>query len=304
MPQRPFFPRSRRFAAAFLCALVLVILASAGARPLLAQDRHLLWEVVGAQGRVTLVGSIHTLRQDAYPLPDVYGEAYGAARGLALETDMAAMEDPAFQARILALGLYPEGETLRDRLSPDAYGALAEALTARGLPPEQLARFKPWFCAFTLTLLELQRLGYQPQYGLDSHFYRKALQDGKPLYHLEPVEAQIQLLASLDRGKQEDFLLQSLQELDLLASKAAEMTGAWQEGDAEGLDAFIQASFEGFPELYDRFFTQRNRSWVPRIEKFIREGRNVLVVVGAGHLVGDEGLVRMLEDRGHRLHQR
>lgn len=305
MPQRPLFSRFSRFAAPILlCLLLLSILASPGVRPLLAQDRHLLWEVVGAQGRITLMGSIHTLRQDAYPLPDVYEEAYSAAQGLVLETDMAAMEDPAFQARLLALGLYPEGETLRDRLLPDAYGALAEALTARGLPPEMFARFKPWFCAFSLTLLELQRLGYQPQYGVDRHFYRKALQDGKPLYHLEPVEAQIQLLASLDQGEQEDFLLQSLQELDLLASKAAEMTGAWQDGDAEGLDAFIQTSFEGFPGLYDRFFTQRNRSWVPRIEELILDGRSVLVVVGAGHLVGDEGLVRLLEDRGHRLEQR
>jgi hypothetical protein len=303
MPQRPFFPRPGRFAAAFLCALLLVTLASALPRPLLAQDRHFLWEVVTGQGRVTLVGSIHTLRQDAYPLPAVYDEAYRAARGLVMETDMAAMEDPGFQARLLTMGLYPQGEALRDRLSPEAYAALAEALTARGLPPEQFARFKPWFCAFTLTLLELQRLGYQPQYGLDRHFYGKALRDGKPLFHLEPVEAQVRLLASLDQEGQEDFLLQSLQELDLLASRAAEMTEAWRTGDAEGLDAFIRRSFEGFPGLYDRFFTERNRSWVPEIEELIREGKDVLVVVGAGHLVGEQGLVRMLEDRGHVLEQ-
>jgi hypothetical protein len=293
-----------RFVALAVLFSLLLCFAAAGTRPLSAQERHFLWEVDTAQGRVTLVGSIHTLRKDAYPLPAVYEEAYSEAEGLVFETDMAAVEDPAFQARLLSLGLYPEGETLRDRLSPGAYDDLSQALTARGLPPEQFARFKPWFCAFTLTLLELQRLGYHPQHGLDRHFLDKAARDGKELYHLEPVEAQVQLLASLERGEQEDFLLQSLQELDLLASKAAEMTGAWRNGDAEGLDAFIQKSFEGFPGLYDRFFTERNRNWVPLIEDLIRDGEEVLIVVGAGHLVGDQGLVRLLEDRGHRLEQR
>ena len=303
MFQRRSASGHRFIAIAVLCSLLLCF-AAAGTRPLFAQERHFLWEVDTARGRVTLVGSIHTLRKDAYPLPAAYEEAYSEAEGLVFETDMSDMEDPAFQARILTLGLSPEGESLRDRLSPDAYDALARALTGRGLPPEQFARFKPWFCAFTLTLLELQRLGYQPQHGLDRHFLDKAARDGKELYHLEPVETQIQLLTSLDRDGQEDFLLQSLQELKLLASKAAELTRAWRNGDAEALDAFIQTSFEGFPGLYDRFFTQRNRSWVPLIEDLIRDGKNVLVVVGAGHLVGDQGLVRMLEDRGYRLEQR
>ncbi|MCF8062394.1 MAG: TraB/GumN family protein [Deltaproteobacteria bacterium] len=301
---QPRSPSRHRFiAVAVLTTLILGITAAAGTRALFARDRHFLWNVDTAQGRVTIMGSIHTLRDDAYPLPAVYERAYSDAEGLVFETDMARMEEPAVQARLLALGLNPEGGTLRDRLSPDAYETLAEALGERGLPPEQFAPFKPWFCAFTLTLLELQRLGYQPRNGLDRHFFNKAARDGKTLYHLESVEAQIRLLASLEQGGQEAFLLQSLQELDLLGSKAAEMTEAWRTGDTGGLDAFIRMSFEGFPDLYDRFIVQRNRNWLPLIEDLIRDGENVLVIVGAGHLVGDEGLVQLLEDRGHRLEQ-
>ncbi len=286
--------------AAFVLLGALLLLERA---PLLAQDRHFIWRVDSGEGHVTLMGSIHTLRREAYPLPPAFGQAYADAEGLVFETDMEQMNDPATQARLLALGLYPEGESLRDHVAPDAYEALAGALSERGFPREQFARFKPWFCAFTLTVLELQRLGYSPRHGLDMHYFSKARQDGKALYHLEPVEDQIRLLASLEQEAQEDFLLQSLQELEVLDAKASQMTEAWRNGDAEGLHGIIRMSFQGFPELHDRFMTERNRNWLPSIEALIRDEKKVLVVVGAGHLVGEEGLVRMLEDRGYRIEQ-
>lgn len=268
-----------------------------------ARDRHLVWSVDSGQGCVTLMGSIHTLRQDAYPLAEVYQKAYDAAQALVFETDMARMNDPATQARLLALGLYPEGESLFDHLSVEARENLEHVLQRMGIPPVQFSRFKPWFCALNLVLLELQRLGYSPMHGLDMHFYQQARQDGKALRHLEPVEDQIQLLASMEKDFQEEFLLQSLQELEVLGSMASRMTDAWRTGNANALHDIIRAEFEGFPEVYDRFLLDRNQAWLPRIEALIQGGESALVIVGAGHLVGPEGLVRMLEKRGYRVEQ-
>lgn len=305
MSLRPFNHRTHRMVVVtMLFVLSLGALLLVRQTPLLARDQHLVWSVESAEGRVTLMGSIHTLRRDEYPLPRVYKRAYAQATGLVFETDMVRMHDPATQSRLMALGLYPKGEALRDHLSSNAYEALARALSQRGLPPEQFSRFKPWFCAFTLVMLELQRLGYSPRNGLDMHFFTKAGEDGKDLFHLEPVEEQIRLLASLEQeGAQEDFLLQSLQELKILESKASQMTQAWRTGDADGLQQIIQMSFEGFPDLYERFITRRNQEWLPSIEGLIRDGRDVLVIVGAGHLVGSEGIIQMLRDRGHHLEQ-
>ncbi|MFO7785370.1 MAG: TraB/GumN family protein [Desulfatiglandales bacterium] len=287
----------------FLSALFLGALHLTGSAVVFAQDRHLLWSVDAGEGRVTLMGSIHTLRPEDYPLPSAYERAYNDATVIVFETDISRMNDQAIQERLLSLGLYPEGETLRDHLSSDAYDALATVLRDRGLSPEQFARFKPWFCAFSLTLLELQRLGFSPLHGLDMHFFTRAGQDGKEMFHLESAETQIEHVASLGHSEQESFLLQSLQDLEVLASKAAGMTEAWRNGDAGGLDDIIQMGFKGFPEIYDRLITRRNRDWLPRVEDLIKGGRNVLVIVGAGHLVGDDSLVRMLEDRGYRLEQ-
>ena len=198
---RHFAKRISRPAMLCSAALILALVLWAGTAPLSAQDRHLLWSVPTDQGRVTLMGSVHTLRSDTYPLPDPHEEAYKDATCLVFETDMARMNDPGTQAQLLALGLYPEGETLAGSLSPGVYSALAGALEERGLPPAQFSRFKPWFCALTLAMLELQRLGYSPQYGLDVHFFNRARRDGKELLHLESVEDHFQLLTSFEEDR-------------------------------------------------------------------------------------------------------
>lgn len=296
-------PASLIFSPSFLLFVIFVALFSLYSIPSLARDRHLVWSVEGGQSPVTLMGSIHTLRQDAYPLPEVYQKAYNDAEILVFETDMAQMNNPANQARLLALGMYPEGETLFDHLSVKARGSLERVLQDRGIPPAQLSGFKPWFCALSLVLLELQRLGYSPMHGLDMHFYQRTRKDGKPIHHLEPVEAQIQLLASMEKDFQEDFLLQSLQELEVLESMASRMTGAWRTGNEGELDKIIRAEFKGFPEVFERFLLRRNREWLPRIEGLIRGNQSALVIVGAGHLVGRDGLIRMLEAQGYKVEQ-
>ncbi len=289
----------------FLSTLFLTALLLLGNASLLyAQDRHLLWHVYAGEGRVSLMGSIHTLRLDDYPLPSIYERVYQDATAIVFETDLARMNAPAVQERLLSLGLYPEGRNLRDHLAPETHDALFAALADRGLPPEQFERFKPWFCALTLTMLELQRLGFSAVHGLDVHFFNRASQDGKQLFHLESAETQIEHLATLGQSQQEDLLLQSLQDLEVLETKAAAMTKAWRSGDAESLDEIIQMSFDGFPRIYDRLIAQRNRDWLPRIEDLIKGGENVLVIVGAGHLVGADSLVGLLEERGYRLEQK
>lgn len=304
MPTPSRIPRTRYLIPViFLSTLFLATLLFAGIARVHAQGSHLIWHVDAGEARVSLMGSIHTLRPQDYPLPPAYDRAYDEAAVIVFETDMARMNDPAVQARLLTLGLYPEGESLRDHLSQAAYDVLYKAMNERGLRPEQFTRFKPWFCAFTLTMLELQRLGFSVLHGLDLHFLTRAVRDGKEILHLESAEAQIEHLASLGHGEQEQLLLQSLQDLEFLAAKASGMTNAWRTGDAEELDEIIRIGFDGFPEIYDRLITQRNRDWLLHLEDLINGGKNALVIIGAGHLVGADSLVRMLEDRGHRLEQ-
>ena len=78
------------------------------------------------------------------------------------------------------------------------------------------------------------------------------------------------------------------------------MVKSWHQGNLEGLEALVE-TMKTFPLFYEKLLVQRNNNWVPQIEKFLTEEKNVLVIVGAAHLAGEDGLLMLLKDRGHEL---
>jgi len=202
------------------------------------------------------------------------------------------------------LGVYPEGQDLFQNLSGTTRKKLEKKLQELGLPSASFARFKPWFLAVTLTTQELQRLGFNPQYGIDLHFYTQAKADNKELVYLESVEYQLNLLGKMDSEKQKSFLTQTLKDLDNSAQLADQMMAAWQNGEADDLYALLFKSFEDHPGIEDRLLTRRNKEWFDRIEKMLKEPKTTMVIVGAGHLVGPESLVDLLMQNGYEVKQK
>ncbi len=79
------------------------------------------------------------------------------------------------------------------------------------------------------------------------------------------------------------------------------MLAAWKSGDIQKLDALMQKSFKEHPALYDKFLVRRNEKWLPVIVGLIGQPENALVIVGASHLGGENGVIRMLEKRGFQV---
>jgi hypothetical protein len=262
-----------------------------------------LWSIQSQSNTFYLLGSLHVLRQDAYPLAAAIAKAYADCRKIVFETDIAAMQEPAMQAKMLQLGLYPQGQNLLPNLDGHTRQLLARKMTELGLPLEQFVRFKPWFLALTLTTVELQRLGFNPIYGLDLHFFNKARTDAKEIGFLEPVELQLNLLANMVKKDQNAFLNQTLKDLEVVNELAADLVKFWKAGNADGLHQLLFKSFKDYPAIHDRLLIQRNKKWVKEIEGLMRENKNVLFVVGAGHLVGPESVVDLLKRRGYKVKQ-
>jgi uncharacterized protein YbaP (TraB family) len=267
-------------------------------------SKNCLWFVQTENQTLFLLGSLHILKSDAYPLAGPIEAAYASSRKVVFETDMTAISDPAVQQKMLALGLYPEGENLDQNLSGETRGLLNKKMTELGLPMQQFARFRPWFIALTLATFELQRLGYNPAYGIDMHFFNRAKTDEKELGFLEPIEQQLDLLGRMTNHDQESFLNQTLEEMDIVAELASEMTAYWQSGDAENLYKLMNRSFKDHPAIRDRLLVERNKKWTTGIEALMKENQNVLVIVGAGHLVGPDSVVDLLKKKGYRVTQK
>ena len=308
MTNHLFLIKKRNRTIAFLLPLlgVLAVAASLFAqqseRP--APAKSCLWEVETSTNTIFLLGSLHVLKSSAYPLAAEIDRAYAASQRLVFETDIGAMMEPAVQAKMLELGVYPEGQNLYQNISASTRQALEKKLNDLGLPAAHFSRFKPWFLAVTLTTLELQRLGFNPLYGIDLHFYNKAKSDEKELAYLESVGYQLDLLGKMSLQDQRSFLNQTLKDLEIAAQLADDMLTAWQNGDADKLFELLFKSFEDYPGIEDRLLIRRNQDWLQKIEKILKESKITMVVVGAGHLVGPNSLIELLRQRGYRVKQR
>ena len=301
----------KRKSSQWLFGLVLLSLVWALGSNVYARERvaagngnHFLWSMQTEKNSIYFLGSIHLLKKDSYPLAAAIENAYEDCTSIVFEADLDAMKDPGFQALMLSLGLYPEGQTIEQDISRETYEALKEKVKSAGLPMAQFSRFKPWIFGQTLTVIELQRLGFNVMYGIDTYFYSKARKDKKKMIFLESAEYQLKLLGEMDRNDQENFLRQTLKDLEVIEEMASDMLNAWEAGDVESLDEMINISFEDYPEIYDRLVTGRNRAWISKISSLAHQDGNVLVIVGAGHLIGKESVLDLLEERGYEIRQR
>ena len=293
----------------FILCLSTILLVSAGLHAQqskqTASPKNCLWLVETPLNKaVFLLGSLHVLKSDTYPLAKTINEAYGLSQKVVFETDLAAMMDPVVMTKMMAMGLYPEGQTLLQNIPEEMRSSLKKKMTDLGMPMEHFGRFRPWFMAVTLTALELQRLGFSPEYGIDVHFYGRAGSDHKEIGYLESVDFQLGLLGKMNAHDQNAFLGQTLKDLDVAARMADDMLKSWQKGDADNLYAVLFKSFEGYPQIEDRLLRQRNLDWVKKIEAMMAEDKNIFIIVGAGHLIGPGSVVALLKEKGYKVKQK
>jgi len=262
-----------------------------------------VWVATSGDSRVYLGGTVHLLRPSDYPLPGEFEQAYNDSERLFFETDIGSMSDLAVQANMLQQLTYGDARTLQTVLSEEAYTALSSHLNSVGMPILMMEKFKPGLIVTTLQLLEFQKMGFTPQ-GVDVYFNNRALGDAKAVGELETIQAQIDYLANMGEGNESEFILLSLRDLNEISSSMEEIITAWREGDMEALsDLFVEDMQKESEDLYNSLLVTRNRNWLPVIEKLFAEDGNEFVLVGAAHLVGEDGLLKLLEQRGYQVDQ-
>src|SRR5690606_5644391 len=148
-----------------------------------------LWEVQGHGNTVYLLGSIHLLRPEAYPLDPAIYEAFDAAQTVAFEIDLEEMMQGSVE--MMTRGALPPGRTLSDVLPADVYAELERRVAGMPMPLAALQGLKPWLVSMTLSVLSLQQAGYDASMGLDMHFHLRAREVGKQTMGLETVKDQI-----------------------------------------------------------------------------------------------------------------
>jgi uncharacterized protein YbaP (TraB family) len=283
-----------------LSRALVAALAATGLSLVAAADPA-AWRIAGRDGgEVALLGSIHVLRDADYPLPASIDALYARADDLVMELDLDDLDATALQSGLVMAAMLPPGKTLRDVLDPEIYRLTQEQVTAAGLPFAALERVEPWFLSVALLDEGLRRQGFRADLGLEQYVLGKARKDKKPIAGLETLETQIGIFDRLPAQSQQALLEQTLRELDSADQTLNELAVAWRAGRLEELTDQLIGEFDDFPGLYDSLIENRNRAWVPELERLLADGKRHLVIVGAVHLVGRDGVVDMLRARGHK----
>lgn len=294
-----------RLLVAGLVGLAAVSAQTPSVTPRSQEPRHTLWEVRDHGTTIAwLLGSIHALRATDYPLAPAIDRAFTQSKSLVEEVDLGLAEAPVVAQLIATKGLLPAGDTLERHLTTATWRALTTRGTAAGLPTPLLKRMKPWMAALSLMGPTLQRAGLDPAHGVDLHFYRRARAASMPVIGLETAEFQFDRLDGLSDAEQAALLEATIKDLDTQLSSIDALTRAWKDGDVMQLERLLVDSLADSPTAYARLVTDRNRAWISPIADCGARTPPCLVVVGAAHLIGRDGLVALLRARGLTVEQR
>jgi uncharacterized protein YbaP (TraB family) len=285
--------------------VLLVLNHSPCASDAASQDqKNFLWKVESKTGAVYLLGSLHFLKKEAYPLNRTIEDAFERSDVLAVEANVNDIKQIDI-SKFMENALYPDDDTLEKHVSRETYALTKKEFEGLGLPIELAKKEKPWFLALTLSSLELLRSGFDPNYGIDMHFLSKA-KERKRIVELESLDYQIKLLSGFSDSEQEDFLLYTLNDTKTVREATDELLQAWETGDVKKLESVLAkyaGEGEGTSPFYEKLIFERNRTMALKIEEFLKTKETYFVVVGAGHLVGDKGIIELLRRKGYRVKQ-
>ena len=282
-----------------LAVLLLALPVSAAAESGNDLAKTFMWRVGGDNATVYLLGSVHAMKKDSYPLPSVIETAFDSVDTLVFEVDLDDLDSAAIQ--MLAAGTLDGEETLEEVVGPATWTTLTVQVEKTDIPAVMFQRMKPWMAAVTITALAMTDAGYLPSAGVDAYFSGRAEEAGKKRIALETVEFQVGLFADLTAEQSLAFLRYTLVDLETVIPELDELSAHWRAGRVEAVEALMAEGFAEFPELLEKMVTDRNLAWMSPIEGLLAGDSDAMVVVGALHLVGDDGLVNLLRKRGYTV---
>jgi uncharacterized protein len=292
-----------RLPAIAVVAAALALCSGSAAQTSSAASKSFLWKVHAGTKVLYLAGSVHALGADAYPLSAAFENAFNASGTLVEEINLAEAESLTAAPMLLAKGMYSDGRTFDGVVSKETAALVAARLKETGLPLEMIRPMKPWMVMLMLTALEAQKAGLDASLGLDKYFYDKANAARKPVIGLETAESQIDRFDKMPETVQEQMLRSTLTELETANDSLKSMVAMWQRGDSAALEKTMLSSFGPYKAAYASLIVERNRNWMPQIEACMAKTSPCFVVVGAAHLVGPDGLLTLLRQKGYRVEQ-
>ncbi len=282
-------------------ALILIVLLLLNSNQ--GSERNFLWRVESGAGRVYILGSVHLAYPGLYPLSPTIMTAFDESAALAVEVNTEELPPGTMERFLMLYGLSDDPRPLIDRVSPKTRKELEQS----GLYDRRYDRLTPWLAALTIQLEVMRQNGFEPRYGLDRYFIDRAEERAMDIVELESIDDQMNLLVEMNEEEADIFLRSAVEEMERLPDLMNGFLDTWRQGDSPAFARLFFEEYDKYPEmlpLLDKMIHQRNRRMAFEIDKLIkRRDRVYFVVVGAGHLVGEDSVLSLLADEGHHIEQ-
>lgn len=285
--------------------LVLILIISLTVNA--AEKGNFLWKATKGTSTAYLLGSIHVVPDDIYPLSSKIEKAFESSDYLAVEADMNNIDQNKIQTLTMQKGLYMDGSNLEKVIDAKLYAKLTEVLDSmKVLNITQVKMMKPWLAALTIPQLMIMKLGYKMDNGIDMHFLKAASAKKMKILELESAEFQIELISGFSDELQIKFLESSLEETGNFNEKFGAMVRAWKDDDVKKMTEIINKEMKDSPELkpvYDKLIHDRNITMTDKIDGWLKENKKetYFIVVGAGHIVDKDGIAELLKKKGYKV---
>ncbi|HVX85611.1 MAG TPA: TraB/GumN family protein [Phycisphaerae bacterium] len=293
-------PHPRHLAAALLL-LAVPALADAPATQT-AKRPGFMWKVTSPTTTAYLVGSIHAASEDMYPLPTEMEQAFKDASILVVELDITKVNQLAVSMQALDLGTYKNGDTLDEHVPAETMEQIRTFCKDNGLPESALSVMKPWMAGLTMAGVAMTKAGLDPGKGIDEHFLEE--DQGKKVVELESADSQIQMLSTLTDAEQVSFLKMSNDDMKNMAGELKDLAAAWKSGDEKSMLKLLDESYDtdkNAKSVGEKLVYSRNAAMAEKITGLLKGDDKVFVVVGAAHLLGDRGIVALLQKQGFKV---
>ena len=275
-----------------------------GARETNGSGAPAMWTLSDDDTEIHIFGTVHLLRPDLNWRTEAFDTALAGADTIVFEVDMKSeAAQRAIATDFLARGMYDDGRTLREVLSPFDEAIVSAAFDSLGVPLDAMNTFEPWMASVNLGVMKLVADGYDPNSGVETVIESEAAEAGKSFAFLETISQQSDAFDLLPEDEQISMLYESALLLEESPQMLDLLVDEWADGDVAGIASLV-ASPEGVgfsDAAYNSLLVKRNRNWVPQIEAMLDEPGSIFVAVGAGHLAGPDSVITMLRDKGYEV---
>ncbi len=255
-----------------------------------AEIKPALWKVGEGENASYLFGSVHLGKASWYPLPKNIQDAFVKTDKLVVEV----LDSPSDQQKMMQAMMQPPGKKLSDFFSKDGWKQFSAYMLKQQMPPEKFQGMKPWGVSIILTMSTYMRLGYMPNVGVDKFMLDQALKHRKETMALESFDFQLDLLQKMIENEKDLLMMVTFTDEEYRA-----LMEAWPKGDMAAIERISKEQMN--ETQLENFLYSRNRNWLKQLKPKMQKKEKLFVVVGAAHMMGDNGLPALLKKEGLKV---